>query len=584
MSLAALSFPLNVFAHLLQWREGGCEALHFAVFDDPAEPVRRAQQRASDLLWNALPQRESMGPVLEVGIGLGTTLARLRDKGVDVLGLTPEAAQIDEARARHGADLPVQQSRLEDFHDPAPRWRTLLLQESSQYIAPLALFEAAERLLAPGPAQIVVMDEFALARESAADWGLHHLAHFIALAERFGWQLTLRHDLSQAVQPTLDWLLQAVQAERTRLAETLQLPAATLDGLRDALQRSQSLYQRGCSGYALLRFERRAPPRVRPVVVDEALQPAMCALFGEVFGTALAADEWRWKYGAGRGAAVGLMLDGQLRAHYGSMHRPVVCDGEVVAAAQICDVMVHPDLRTHDAHLGRRNALQRMTASFLESQIGWGLPHRLGYGFPTRRAFGVAERLGLYAGVDQMQAIAWPAAADRSLHATPWPVQRLASAGDEASCVQGWWTEMLTALPGRIVGVRDAAWLVRRYSGHPRFHYELVAVAPAPGAAAAGLVVVRQHAEHLEWVDWVAAPAQWPLLLRAVRTLAAERGLATVEAWITRSQRALLDGLAGDGRWRDLDIVVPANAHAPGPAPQTLTDRWFLTAGDTDFR
>jgi hypothetical protein len=431
---------------------------------------------------------------------------------------------------------------------------------------------------------MVVMDEFALDRRGAEDWGLHHLGHFIALSERFGWQVTLQHDLSAAVQPTLDWLLRAVRAERGRLMAELQLSSATLDHLLTALERSRSLYQRGCSGYALLRLQREASPRVHPVSVGAAQQPEMSRCFREVFGSEMSAAEWQWKYGDGRGTAVGLRLDGQLRAHYGSMLRPVSFDGDIVAAAQICDVMVQSQLREAEAHLGRRNALQRMTASFLESQIGWGLPHRLGYGFPTRQAFRVAERLGLYAEVDRMGAIAWPAAAGSNLTGQTWTATDLVPGGTPAAQLERLWPAMRQALAGRIVGVRDAAWLTRRYNGHPRFEYTMLAVSHPGDDEPLGLVVLRRHAEHLEWVDWVGDPLHWPALLAFVRTQASTAGLPKVEAWITRSQRPLLDQLAADGLWRDLDIVVPANAHTPAPAPQSLRDRWFLTAGDTDFR
>jgi hypothetical protein len=33
-----------------------------------------------------------------------------------------------------------------------------------------------------------------------------------------------------------------------------------------------------------------------------------------------------------------------------------------------------------------------------------------------------------------------------------------------------------------------------------------------------------------------------------------------------------------------LAMQVPANAYSPGPSPALLRDRWFLMAGDTDFR
>ena len=44
----------------------------------------------------------------------------------------------------------------------------MLLQESAQYIAPQALFDAADRLLVHDRATMLVMDEFALRRTATA--------------------------------------------------------------------------------------------------------------------------------------------------------------------------------------------------------------------------------------------------------------------------------------------------------------------------------------------------------------------------------------------------------------------------------
>ena len=52
-----------------------------------------------------------------------------------------------------------------------------------------------------------------------------------------------------------------------------------------------------------------------------------------------------------------------------------------------------------------------MAASFLETQIGWGLPHAVGYGFPSSRHHEVADRIGpdvdaVFAGIDIIPASA----------------------------------------------------------------------------------------------------------------------------------------------------------------------------------
>ena len=579
------AFPLNVFAHVLERQEGRVDYLHFAAFERPDEPVLQAQERATAMLWSALPPPCRL---LEVGIGLGTTLSRLGAAGYHAMGITPDAAQIAQARQRHGDAVHVECARLEDFSTGAGSWNAMLFQESAQYIEPLALFMAAERLLTRGPATLVVMDEFALKREDESHWGLHLLPHFIAMANRFGWRLVQHADLSREVQPTLDYLLRTIAPRHAELRGQLGLDDQALAGLDSALRRSQRLYRDGFSGYALLRFEREAPAEEQVLRVGPGDAASVRGLFHEVFGHPLSPEEWHWKYGDGRGTAVALLKGGRWLGHYGGLTRDVLDRGQPAKACQVCDVIVHPDAR---ASLSRRGPLHKMTATFLESEIGWGLRHRVGFGFPTDRAFGIAQRLGLYFAVDQMLCAHWPAApaASSSTPARLGPLQPLSAAdlalgAALAQAVDALWRAMAAAFNTQVLGVRDAAWLRHRYLNHPRMRYEVLLLRSRWWRRPLGVVVVRRHESHLEWVDVVAPPAAWPALLQTTRAHAAGAGLQRVDAWITASQRHLLDGLAPDVGWRPLAIDVPGNAHSPGPDADDQRGRWLLMAGDTDFR
>ena len=92
MTAREFSFPLNVYGALLEWTQGRLDHLHYGLFDRADEPVIQAQERASERLWAQMPPPCR---VLEVGIGVGTTLQRLRERGYDPLGVTPEPAQAD---------------------------------------------------------------------------------------------------------------------------------------------------------------------------------------------------------------------------------------------------------------------------------------------------------------------------------------------------------------------------------------------------------------------------------------------------------------------------------------------------------
>jgi hypothetical protein len=579
MSTAAFAFPLNVYARLLELREGRADYLHYGVFDAPDEPVLVAQQRASDLMHDVLP-----GPcrLLEAGIGLGTTLARLRAAGYDACGITPDTAQIQAARERHGDTLAVVPSRLEDFDRDAGQWQALLFQESAQYIPPVALFEAADRLLHDGPATIVVTDEFALDRREDAHQGLHALAAFCALAARRGWTLAKRIDLSQQVRPTLDYLLRGIGESGDRLVADLGITRDRLAALAESLRRYQRLYDQGVYGYALLRFDRAAKPPDRLVEMGPQHAAAMRQLFADVFRHEMTPEHWHWKYGEGRGRGIGLMRGERMLAHYGGVTRRVLCRGEPVLASQSCDVMVDQRGR---AGLVRHGPMAQVASTFLETQLGWGQPHRLGFGFPSDRAFGAAQRLGLYAAVDTVMRAAWPAAVSRSGFQVAEDLRPddLAPGGRRRARVDGLWRQMAESLRDAVLGVRDAAWLHHRYFGRPGVAYDVVYLRRRWTRRPVGLVVLRRQERHLEVLDLVGPPTAFPALIALARQRAADAALERVDCWVTASHLHLLSGIDPPSfTATPMGITVPANVHTPGPV-EALKDRWFLLAGDADF-
>lgn len=75
------TFPLNAYSHILCKDYGDFEYLHYGLFEQGNPNIKKAQQRATDLLFSHLPPCPCR--VLEVGIGLGTTLSNLVKMGYD---------------------------------------------------------------------------------------------------------------------------------------------------------------------------------------------------------------------------------------------------------------------------------------------------------------------------------------------------------------------------------------------------------------------------------------------------------------------------------------------------------------------
>jgi SAM-dependent methyltransferase len=240
-------YPLNVFMHILTHEEGGVTYLHYGLFERSDQSIGDAQERSTRLLLERLPPPPAK--ILEVGIGLGTTLRKLTRLGYDIEGITPDDQQIAMIRARDGNDVRVQCAAFETF-EAATRYDLLVFQESSQYIDAEALFAKAEQLAN----EILILDEFALKPLDAP--GLHSLDDVLAAAARHGYESFEHLDLSAQAIPTMDYFAARIPAYRDRLIADLGLTNQQIEDLIVSGARYRELYANGTYGYRLLRLKR----------------------------------------------------------------------------------------------------------------------------------------------------------------------------------------------------------------------------------------------------------------------------------------------------------------------------------------
>jgi hypothetical protein len=240
------TFPLNVFMHILEHEEGGVRYLHYGIFEHEDDRLITAQERSTELLLSRLPPPPCS--VLEVGIGLGTTMARLAFKGYDVRGITPDEHQIAMVRERHHG-LGVRCAAFETF-DAGRTFDVILFQESSQYIDSEALFGRAESL-AP---RVLVIDEFAL-KPVDEEGALRPLACFLDAAARHGFTVTEEVDLSAKAAPTMDYFTSRIPSYRNRLVADLGITPEQIDALVESGAKYRERYRNGTYGYRLLHFE-----------------------------------------------------------------------------------------------------------------------------------------------------------------------------------------------------------------------------------------------------------------------------------------------------------------------------------------
>jgi SAM-dependent methyltransferase len=238
-------YPLNVLLHVLTLEEGDVRHLHYGIFERAGETIGEAQDRAAELILSQLPLPPCR--VLDVGSGLGTTLARLVDLGYDALGITPDAHQVAMIQQRYG-NLPLQHKRFEDMQGC---FDVALFHESSQYIDSEALFAKAAEVART----VLVLDEFAM-RPSE---GLHRYNEFLGAAERHHFKKVAEQDVSDQAAPTVDYFVPRLPRFRGQLIEDIGVTDAQIDDLIKSGHRYRERYRSGEYGYRLVRFENTRP-------------------------------------------------------------------------------------------------------------------------------------------------------------------------------------------------------------------------------------------------------------------------------------------------------------------------------------
>lgn len=205
---------LRLYADVL-----GLEHLHYGLWDDAPrtlDGLKAAQDRYTDHLLGLIgPEVRS---VLDCGCGIGSTALKLRARGFDVEGLTPDPYQQERFEARTG--LTCHRVRFQEFR-PSRRYDLLLMSESCGYI-PLDRVFPAVREAAPG-GRWLLADYFSLYKDgSKLSKSGHLLERFLAEAAGAGLVLEYQEDITDKVTPTLD-------LARTALDDKA-LPAARMLG------------------------------------------------------------------------------------------------------------------------------------------------------------------------------------------------------------------------------------------------------------------------------------------------------------------------------------------------------------------
>ena len=159
--------------------------------------LRIAQERYARTLHGWIP--EGVETILDVGCGTGTSAAALIEAGYRVEGLSPDPYQQQVVERR--TDMPFHLARLQEF-TPETTYDLALMSESAQYIWLDVFFANVLKVAAGG--HLLVADYFVTVDEELPERSGHPLAAFLEQAERHGFELVRREDVTERVLPSLD--------------------------------------------------------------------------------------------------------------------------------------------------------------------------------------------------------------------------------------------------------------------------------------------------------------------------------------------------------------------------------------------
>ena len=298
-------------------------------------------------------------------------------------------------------------------------------------------------------------------------------------------------------------------------------------------------------------------------------------LFSGVFGHEISAALLDWKYAHGRGQSWVARLAGDPAplVHCGVCFRDILLEGEALRAGQLVDLMAAPK----GFGLTRKNSpFALLLKHILEQLPNAANPAGVVFGVPSGRSMRLAEHCGVATEVDRwLELHLQPARSSRSPRLSNWHTGKTASAKSA-------WNRMASTLNDAAVGVRDISYLEHRYLRHPEHSYQLMEVTSAWLRRPMGIVAMRCHPQHVEILDLLAAWEDMPDILSAIRNWLALSGKNAAVLSLTESFARQLAPFANSTTTTEFRIM--GNPFCSADTLRSLSNRWWLTGGDTDYR
>lgn len=569
-----IPYPYNIYTHINLLTYGTADFFHYGLFKEGDSSIRHSHQNFVSTLIEQIPP--SAKKILLVGNGVSNILDELNYLEYDVEVIIPDT-NLSNYVEEQWKTPSVICTKLSDFVARPHSFDVVFLQESIEYTDPLVIFNQCVDCLVDTGA-LIVIDSFSLKTDEEAKT-LCVLNDFIALAERFNFELKSKQDLSTLAVPTFDYQLAVIEERKEKIIDDLSLNPELLTQLVKSNTYLKQAYEKEVYGYILLHFKKHTAPTWRVKSFDPENKAPLQQLFNKSFNTDLSQNLWQWKYADDRSKQLCAWKGEQLIAHYGGMPRDILYFGEALTAIQIGDVMVDP---SHRGALIRKGSFFKLAATFLERYIGHGKPFILGFGFPNERAMKVAENLKLYSRVDHMVEMSWPALSTRSSIYTYSQLIDAESLSSIAEPINTLWSQMSQDLQQGIVGVRDWPYVLNRYLNHPTETYLYLVVKNRLSNKFRGLIVLSKKGNNITIIDVISKISDIHLLIFHARRF-------TYSSDCTQLLCQISSGFSSHFQVqevyrKDLDVSIPNNIWSDGPKEESLKQRWWLMSGDMDCR
>ena len=304
-------------------------------------------------------------------------------------------------------------------------------------------------------------------------------------------------------------------------------------------------------------------------------------LFKSVFGQPASLAWFEWKYGAGKGEAVGIWDEtGRLVAHYAGIPRLLAWQDKPVRGVQIGDVMVTPEMR---GLMTRQGPFQQVCSHFFATRVGPTLPYRIAFGFPNQRHFRLGTRLGLYRDGGIIKQLRWPAR--REDLPLWWSWSELSVQPRNAERQMGAvWKAMRHDLREFVLGMRDAGYLRWRFIARPDRQYRLFVLCRRLTGRALAIVVMRLAGDSAELLDLIGPRRMFHAAATAARDEAARAGAHSLSAWASPAVAEVFRGSGAQELQETPSGALLAVARASEfSADEIAAARWWWMGGDTDF-